>query len=151
MGLARRAWLERLPDTIRELQGRWSLSLSEPLNSADASGSWIAFAERHDGTRAVLKLGMPHMEAAHEIQGLRFWDGKGIVRLLEADDDLNAMLIERCEPGTPLRVLPETEQDVVIARLLRRLWRKPHPPHIFRPLSLMVEHWVAETNASAPR
>jgi streptomycin 6-kinase len=94
---------------------------------------------------------MPHMEAAHEIQGLRFWDGDGIVRLLEADEDLNAMLLERCEPGTPLRELPETEQDVVIARLLRRLWRKPDSPHTFRPLSVMLEHWSAETMASAPR
>jgi streptomycin 6-kinase len=94
---------------------------------------------------------MPHMEAAHEIQGLRFWDGDGIVRLLEADEDLNALLLERCEPGTPLRELPETEQDVVVARLLRRLWRTPQSPHTFRPLSLMVEHWAAETLASASR
>jgi streptomycin 6-kinase len=94
---------------------------------------------------------MPHIEAAHETQALRFWDGDGIVRLLEADEDLNAMLLERCEPGTPLRELPETEQDVVIARLLRRLWRKPDSPHTFRPLSVMLEHWSAETMASAPR
>ena len=115
------AWVQPVPDVVRELQARWSLSLSTPLDSAEASCSWVAFAERRDGTRAVLKLGMPHMEAAHEIQGLRFWDGDGIVRLFEADEDLNAMLLERCEPGTPLRALPETEQDVVIARLLHRV------------------------------
>ena len=40
------------------------------------------------------------MEAAHEIHGLRVWDGDAIVRLLEADEDLNVMLLERCEPGT---------------------------------------------------
>ena len=32
------------------------------------------------------------------------------------------MLIELCQPGTTLRDLPEPEQDVVIAGLLRRLW-----------------------------
>jgi len=32
-----------------------------------------------------------------------------------ADDDLGAMLLERCEPGTPLRALSECEQDVVIS------------------------------------
>ena len=145
------AWVQQIPDIIRELQARWSLSLSAPLHGVEASCSCVAFAERPDGTRAVLKLGMPHMEAAHEIQGLRFWDGDGIVRLLEADEDFNAMLLERCEPGTPLRELPETEQDIVIARILRRLWRKPQPPHTFRPLSVMLEHWTAETMASAPR
>jgi streptomycin 6-kinase len=145
----RRAWLEQLPATVRELQVRWSLSLSAPLDSAEATCSWIAVAERGDGSRAILKLGMPHREAAHEIQGLRFWNGDGIVRLLEADEGLNAMLLERCEPGTPLRELPEREQDVVIAGLLRRLWRKPSPPHPFRPLSSMIEYWAAETMASA--
>ena len=34
------------------------------------------------------------------------------------------MLLERCEPGTLLRELPEPEQDVVLAGLLRRLWRR---------------------------
>jgi streptomycin 6-kinase len=147
----RRTWLERLPDTIRDVQTRWSLSLSAPFDSADATCSWIAFANRRDGTRAVLKLGMPHMEAAHEIHGLRFWDGDGIVRLLEADETLNAMLLERCEPGTPLRHVLEPEQDVVIARLLRRLWRTPPPARPFRRLSSMLEHWAAETMGSASR
>jgi streptomycin 6-kinase len=143
--------MTRLPDVISELETRWSLSLSAPLDSPDASCSWVAFAERRDGPRAVLKLGMPHMEAAHEIHGLRFWDGDGIVRLLDADEELNAMLLERCEPGTSLRELPEPEQDVVIAGLLRRLWRKPSPPHPFRPLSSMLEQWASETLASALR
>jgi streptomycin 6-kinase len=75
---------------------------------------------RADGTSAVLKLGMPHMEGEHEIHCLRFWDRDPTVRLLEADDELGAMLLERCEPGTPLRALPEPEQDLVIATLLRR-------------------------------
>jgi streptomycin 6-kinase len=143
-----RAWLQQLPDVVRELSVRWSLSLSAPLDSADASCSWVAFATRPDGSRAVLKLGMPHVEAAHEIQGLRFWDGDAIVRLLESDEDLNAMLLERCEPGTSLRELPEIEQDPVIAGLLRRLWRAPLPVHPFRPLSVMLEQWAAETRAS---
>lgn len=78
------------------------------------------------------------MEGEHKLDGLRFWDGNPTVHLLKADQDLNAMLLERCEPGTVLRILPEPEQDVVIAELLRRLWRSPSPPHPFRPLSAMT-------------
>jgi len=89
------------------------------------------------------------MEGEHEIEGLRFWNGDPTVRLLEADDDLGAMLLERCEPGTALRTLPEPEQDVVIARLLRRLWRPPVAPHPFRSLSAMIAHWHDETLAQA--
>jgi streptomycin 6-kinase len=146
----RMAWLERLPDTIREVQGRWSLSLSSPID-AEASCSWVALAERPDGSHAVLKLGMPHMEGAHEIHGLRAWNGDGIVRLFDADESLNAMLLERCEPGTSLRALPEPEQDEVIARILTRLWRMPPPSYAFRPLSWMLEQWSLETKADKER
>jgi streptomycin 6-kinase len=89
------------------------------------------------------------MEGEHEIEGLRFWNGDPTVRLFEADDDRGAMLLERCEPGTALRTLPEPDQDVVIARLLRRLWRPPAAKHRFRPLSAMIGHWSDETLAQA--
>lgn len=147
----RAAWLERLPQHIHELQDRWTLSLGAPFDGSGVSCAWVAPGVRRDGARVVLKLGMPHMEAEHEIQALHFWDGEPTVRVLESDADLNAMLLEQCEPGTALRQRPEPEQDVVIAGLLRRLWRRPAPLHPFRPLSAMIAHWADETMAAAPR
>ena len=49
------------------------------------SAAWVAPVTRADGSAAVLKLGMPHMEGEHETDGLRFWDGDPTVRLLEFD------------------------------------------------------------------
>lgn len=144
---ARLTWLEQLPDAIHELQDRWSLRLGSPFADSEGSCAWVAPALRTDGTSAVLKLGMPHMEAEHELQALRFWDGDPSARLMDADEGLNAMLLERCEPGTALRRLPEPEQDVVIAGLLRRCWRTPPAPHPFRPLAAMTAQWAAETRA----
>lgn len=146
---ARETWLERLPAAIRELHDRWSLTADAPFENVEASCAWVAPVRRSDGGRAVLKLGMPHMEGAHEIDGLRFWDGDPAVRLLEADTDLNAMLLEACEPGTPLREVPEPDQDVIITGLLRRLWRRPTSPHVFRPLASMLAYWAQETEAGA--
>ena len=106
----RMAWLEQLPRVISALTDRWSLSFEGDWIDGDASCSWVAPALRHDGTRAVLKVGMPHMEGAHGIEGLRFWDGQPTVRVLEADTDLNAMLLERCQPGTPCAICPKTNK-----------------------------------------
>ena len=111
----RAACIERLPDTIRDLERRWLLTVEAAFDGEEVSCAWVAPAALADGTSVVLKLSMPHMEGEHEIPGLRFWDGNPTVRLIEADDDLGAMLLERCEPGTVLRVLPEPEQDSVIA------------------------------------
>jgi streptomycin 6-kinase len=141
------SWRERLPEVVRELATRWALAVGAPFEREEAGGAWVAPATRADGTRAILKLAMPHFEGEHEIAGLRFWCGDPTVRLLEADETLGALLLERCEPGTALRSLPEPEQDVVIARLLRRLWRSPTEPHEFRPLSAMLGYWSDEAIA----
>jgi streptomycin 6-kinase len=143
------AWLQRLPEAVDDLEHRWSLALGTPFDSEEVSCAWVAPVTRADGTPAVLKLSLPHLETEREIDGLRFWDGDPTVRLLAADAGLGAMLLERCEPGTVLRARTEAEQDLVIAGLLRRLWRPPSVPHSFRSLAAMLEHWSAETLAQA--
>jgi streptomycin 6-kinase len=145
----RAAWLARLPDALRDLERRWSVTIGLPFDGDDTSCAWVAPVTFATGPSAVLKVGMPHMEGEHEKDGLRFWNGDPTVRLLQTDDDLGAMLLERCEPGTALRMLPEPEQDVVIAKLLRRLWRSPLAPHPFRLLSAMIAQWSDETLAQA--
>ena len=144
------AWLGQLPAMVEQLCDRWSLSLGPPFE--DGSGSWVApVGGTVGGSRAVLKLGIPHMEAKHEIAGLRYWAGDGAVRLLEADDALGALLLERCDPGASLSLQAQTVQDSVIAGLLRRLWRQPLRPHPFRPLSDMTTYWASEARAKADR
>jgi len=146
----RLAWLAALPSSVRELEERWSFTPGLPFDGAEVSCAWVAPVTLSDGTQAVLKVGMPHFEAEHEIEGLRFWNGDPTVHLIEADRSLGAMLIERCEPGTHLRtLLSEPDQDVVIAQLLRRLWRPPGPTSSFRPLAAMISYWMAETLASS--
>jgi streptomycin 6-kinase len=133
-------WLARLPDLVAECARRWSLDVEAPF--ANASCAWVAPVRTHGGAEAVLKIGMPHLEAEHEIEGLRFWAGEPTVHLLDADAEFNAMLLERCVPGTSLARYAAAQQDSVIAAALVRLWRRPRAPHPFRPLSVMVRHWI---------
>jgi streptomycin 6-kinase len=145
----RKAWLAGLPVLLKHLQRRWSLRLGEPFNHS-GSCSWVAPVTRANGEPAVLKLPMPHMEGEDEIVGLRFWDGNGTVKVLEADLESGALLLERCLPGTSLHSEAETIQDEVVANLLKRIRSlTPSPFNLsdFRPLSLMVELWCGETVA----
>ncbi len=141
------AWLDRLPELLRRLEQRWALTPDTPLDGEEPSCSYVTAVQAANGMPAVLKISMPHMEGEHEIQGLRFWDGDPTVRVLEFDDELGAMLLERCLPGSPLRALAEDDQDVVISGLLRRLWRQPLEPHPFRPLSTLTRYWANETRS----
>jgi streptomycin 6-kinase len=95
----------------------------------------------------VVKVLWRHTDSEHEGDALRVWDGDGAVQLLAARDldaETTALLIERCQPGTTLRSLPEREQDLVIAGLLPRLWRHLPAGHQFRPLKTMCDLWADE-------
>jgi streptomycin 6-kinase len=146
-----RAWLAALPATIRALEERWSLRIGRPFETTEVSCAWVAPVTRADGGRAVLKVGFPHFESADEAEGLRFWAGDGAVRLMEWDEGAGALLLERCDPGTHLRSLADEDQDIVIAGLLRRLWRRPSAESSFRPLSTQTALWGAETGTQAAR
>jgi streptomycin 6-kinase len=137
-----------LPSLLEELTKRWSLRIDAPFDNAHVTCSWVAAVLRADGTPAVLKLAMPHMEGAGEIHGLRFWNGDPTVQLLEADDELGVMLLESCLPGYMLRSEPEEKQDLVIAGLLKRLWRRSaslNGTRVFKHLSELLNDWRQET------
>ena len=123
-----RAWLERLPDLVADVSRRWGLTIAEAPYEGGVCG-WVA-PVRHPGGDAVLKVSWPHPEAQTEAAALRWWNGAGAVRLLAEDGEAWTMLLERCEPGTPLRDagLP-TEQGLEIgAELLGALWGRGLPP-----------------------
>lgn len=83
---------------------------------------------REDGCEAVLKLQLPHRECAYEADALRSWRGDGAVRLLAYEPEQAALLIERCQPGDPLRgETPEVALDVLVG-LLPRLWKPATDP-----------------------
>ena len=132
-------WRARAPTLAQECAELWSLRLGERYEYSYAS---IAMrAELPDGTPAVLKVGWPHPEAEHEAEALAHYDGCGAVRLLAHDGERNALLLERCEPGTSLRELPEEEALPIAAGVLRRLWRPPAGDHPFDLLADLALEW----------
>jgi streptomycin 6-kinase len=146
-----REWIAGLPDIVAGLARRWSLSVGEPFQPGGQC-SWVAPVTGRSEDELVLKIGykFPGGAERDEAAGLRMWNGNGTVRLHAACESESAyiLLMERCVPGTPLgQVLPEAEQDVVVAGLLRRLWAREHLGYPFRPLAEMCALWADEFEA----
>jgi streptomycin 6-kinase len=148
----RDAWQARLPDIVSTLRDRWELEIF-PAFEPRGFSSWAAPARRRSGEDVVVKIGWPHFEAEHEAEGLALWDGAGAVRLLDSAmiGGAPTVLLERCVPGRHLsESASPDEQDVVVARLLRRLWRPPPVSYPFRPLQEMCELWAAGAESRIP-
>src|SRR5712691_236380 len=133
------AWLERLPGLVEECVEAWSLQMEGPFDPLHIA--FVAAVRLADGRPAVLKLNKPEAESEHEGQALAHWDGEGAVRLLRQDLERQALLLERCEPGFPLRRLPEREALDVAAYILRG-FRRPAPAvHPYRLLRDLADEW----------
>lgn len=141
---AGRAWLERVPTLLDECIEQWSLEVGQPFPYAFAS--LAVPATLPDGSDAVLKICFPHRESEHEGDALRAWDGNGAVRLLAHDRERWALLVERCQPGTPLHELSGDAALDVFVDLLPRLWIPVGPE--FRPLAEEAAWWVGSMRKS---
>jgi streptomycin 6-kinase len=156
------SWVADLPGIVAGLAGHWSLRVGQPFQPGGFC-SWTAPAARladsglggpgmAAGDEFVLKLAFRFDtgEQRDEAAALRVWDGDGAVRVYAALETpmADALLLERCVPGTRLRdALPEPERDVVVAGLLRRLWARTDGARVegawpFRPLTEMCDAWA---------
>ena len=113
-----RSWIARLPATLDELAERWRLELGPELPGGLLA--CVRAATLEDGTAAVLKVSA-WPRTHDEITALRTWAGRGSPMLLNADEELQALLLERIEPGDH----PEDAGAVAVGALLRELHVPP--------------------------
>ncbi|MEV7602078.1 aminoglycoside phosphotransferase family protein [Kitasatospora sp. NPDC089797] len=119
-----RRWLSALPAATAAHLTRWDLTLERVLDPG-GSLSLVAYVHRDDLSPAVLKVGLPTPETAHEHAALTHWAGRGAVLLLAADPAGGVLLLERLHGGIPLRSLAEPKAMLEATSLLHRLWVEP--------------------------
>jgi streptomycin 6-kinase len=129
---AANAWFQRLPSLLEEYAERWQLKLLPPFENL--SFHYVAPAVRADGTPVILKTCSLTDEFEHGLAALRIFNGRGIARLLEFDEEQKVMVLERLQPGTMLASLvPEQDEQAtsILAGVMRQLWRPAPTEHTF--------------------
>jgi len=135
-----KSWLNALPGLLTEACHRWDLTAVQLVD--DLSYNFVAFATKSSCSRTfprsgedelVLKIGIPRNELGSEIAALRLYNGRGAVRLLDADTRKGLLLLERLRPGRMLSELKDDERATHIAAdVMQSLWAswdaaKDHP------------------------
>jgi len=114
-------WIASLDTIVVELTDKWKLVIGDALEGG--SESLVLRTERLDGTKAILKIGLPTVcDCANEAKVLRLANGHGYPQLFEQSTEHNAMLIE--ELGTPLAEsdLNYKEQIKIVCETLQDAW-----------------------------
>jgi streptomycin 6-kinase len=115
-------WLEQLPHLIGRASTRWRLVVGQPYVPGGAS-AWVAPVSLALGeSPAVLKLGHSRQAISEEAQALRLCNGDGMVRLIDHDDELGALLIERCRRDATAETMSSKRAIQVATTLLSQVW-----------------------------
>ncbi len=115
-----REWLSALPSLLEQCRSKWDIVLDE--SPFALTYNYVTSAQRSDGTAAILKIGCPHPELFTEMNTLRILNGRASARLLESDDGLSAMLLEKISPGTVLKEV-QKEDDAKATHIAAELLR----------------------------
>ena len=138
-------WLLKLPSLLAYAADKWNLTIGAPML---LSYNYVTSAKRADGTAVVLKIGVPNREFISEMSALRYFNGDGCVRLLEADAENYMFLLERLDPGEMLVSLDDDEIRTHIAcDVMTHLWR-PVPEGL--PL-IQLSEWFAGLENLRPK
>jgi len=139
-----KAWLTRLP----ELTGAACDLFGAVPDGPPFPGGNVSYVVpvKHDGTDAVLKLQFASRESRYEADALTRWNGNGAIGLLGHAPEFDALLLERCRPGSFLADARKTDRLGVLAGLLRRLLVPGGKP--FTPLADEAACWLETMEAN---
>lgn len=109
-------WLRDLPKAVERQCAQWNLDI---VGAVAHGSNAVVVPVRRGADEFVLRMSPPGNEVAEQARALRFWAGRGMAHLYDADVDAGAMLLERL--STPLTTRPVDEAVAVLGRLMRRL------------------------------
>jgi streptomycin 6-kinase len=144
-GVAGQRWLDELPEMVAALADRWGLRLGQSFRGGTAS--YVVAAVDRSGRPCVLKVGMPlemddedafaRSVGVHQLAG-----GRGCAELLNHDESVPAMLLERL--GFNLDELGMDVPEILdtITTTLRAFWR-PVAADVVLPTGADKAVWLA--------
>ncbi|TCO47739.1 streptomycin 6-kinase [Kribbella antiqua] len=127
-------WLAGLPGAVQRQCEEWGLTVAGEV--AYGSNAIVVPV----GEALVLRMTPPGPEVGEQVRALRWWDGRGMVMLYDADLDAGAMLLERL--STPLTTRPVAEAVAVLGQLMRRL-AVPAPDDVPSTADIVADRSVA--------
>ncbi|WP_262177689.1 aminoglycoside phosphotransferase family protein [Saccharococcus sp. Marseille-Q5394] len=131
-------WLQSLESNVNHMAEVWGLTLKSPVTNL--SYNYVMNVMDKNNHPYILKMGLPGFDFENESRTLQLYNGQGCAKLMKADLERGAMLLESLQPGTML--CTETDETVVVQQFCR-VWkqiRRPLPEDADFPTVL---HWAS--------
>lgn len=122
-GTAGGDWLQTLESRVTNIASSWGLNLQEPVTNL--SYNYVIHVIDQNNDQYILKMGLAGFDFENEIRTLQLYNGEGCAKLVKADAEQGAMLLEKLQPGTML--CTETDEEGVIQNFCH-VWKQIRRP-----------------------
>jgi len=129
-------WLQDFPALLQKCEERFALTIGNPREN---SYNFVADAKTKSGESVMVKIGYPGSEFPKEIDALEVFKDKKMVRMLDFDQDLPAIVLQKLNPGTELATLQNDEDATrILGGFIRDLPVAIPKQHSFPT----IENWL---------
>jgi streptomycin 6-kinase len=135
-------WVDDLPEIVARLEREWSITIGRSYDGG--TEAFVADATLDDGSQAVLKLLVPRLgdQARNEITVLRLTNGEGCARLLRADEEQGALLLERLGRSLYELALPTRQRHEILCSTVTKVWQPA--PDCGLPTGAEKARWLVD-------
>ncbi|WHT46817.1 aminoglycoside phosphotransferase family protein [Sporosarcina thermotolerans] len=122
-GVSGETWLHSLEAKTKEIAEKWELTLENPV--ANLSYNYVINVSDKNNNQYILKMGLPGFDFQNELRTVQLYDGRGCAKVIQANLDAGAMLLEKLQPG---KMLSEIEDEHVVIQTFCEVWRSIRRP-----------------------
>ena len=109
LGSVGQKWLDDLPIILDQLSSYWNLSYINPVYNM--SYNYVA-KSMQNGKNIVIKISPKPSMINDEIKALKHFEGNGFIKLLDFNEEYNAILIEQALPGISLKDIKQNQIEI---------------------------------------
>ena len=116
-------WLHSLEGNTIKIADDWGLTMESPVTNL--SYNYVIHVIDQNNHPFILKMGLPGFDFTNEIRTLQLYNGQGCARLVKADAEQGAMLLEKLQPGT---MLSKEDDETVVIQNFCHVWKQIRRP-----------------------
>lgn len=129
----------RVSDSVRPCEVRFGIRVTKPWAHEGRSRVFLATRADED---LVLKIAVNKQEAMREVRALEAFSRRGAIGLIDYDEKLSALILQRAVPGYPLSSIRDDDRATAI---FCAVFQRLHLPAITGPHESIQEHVSAVT------
>ena len=109
LGSAGQKWLDDSSMILNHLSKYWNLFDISPVSNM--SYNYVAKSTQN-GENIVIKISPKSSMIDDEIKALKYFEGNGFIKLLDHNEEYNAILLEQALPGISLKDIKQNQIEI---------------------------------------